>query len=98
MRSFIVESAIFYGEKHAQLDKHVKRAEGNSMKNLILSGIETARKELVQLEEKLNCKNTKFESCSVACMTGVRVRLGARLGLEPQRRARPYPKSGNSFF
>ena len=53
------------------------------MKNLILSGIETARKELVQLEEKLNCKNTKFESCSVACITGVRVRLGARLGLEP---------------
>lgn len=57
----------------------MKRAEGNSMKNLILSGIETARKELVQLEEKLNCKNTKFESCSVACITGVRVRLGARL-------------------
>jgi uncharacterized protein YdcH (DUF465 family) len=57
VRSFIIESAIFYGEKHAQLDKHVKRAEGNSMKNLILSGIETARKELVQLEEKLNCKN-----------------------------------------
>ena len=83
MRSFIVESAIFYGEKHAQLDKHVKRAEGNSMKNLILSGIETARKELVQLEEKLNCKNTKFECCSVACISGVRVRLGARLGLEP---------------
>jgi|TARA_B100001778_G_C18592454_1_gene632942 hypothetical protein len=51
VRSIIGESAIFYGEKHAELDKHVKRAEGNSMKNLILSGIEQRARNSFNLKK-----------------------------------------------
>mgnify|MGYP007045173922 CR=1 FL=1 len=57
MRSIIGESAIFYGEKHAELDKHVKRAEGNSMKNLIFCfdmDCEVSNRDFEQSNAKIN--------------------------------------------